>query len=142
MFYNDKSVHNCENCWFLSYSLRKKRSCSELFWSVFSHIPTEYGEIRSISTFSVRMRENADQDNSEYGHFSRSDSIGIWDHMSPRFAESQKIKSGIINQHLDFFVKIFWPHYIYIHCNAMPLVQISGQNLVWLQTLYKKWNFV
>ena len=28
--------------------------------------------MRSISIYSVRMRENADQNNSEYGHFSRS----------------------------------------------------------------------
>ena len=103
-------------------------ACSELFWSVFFHIPTEYGEIRSISRFSVRMRENADQDNSEYGHFSRSDYIGIWDHMSPRFAKSQKIKSDITNQHLDIFVKIFWPHYIYIHCNF--LCRAAGPNFM------------
>ena len=31
------------------------------FWSVFSSIQTEYGEIRSISPYSVRMRENTDQ---------------------------------------------------------------------------------
>ena len=31
------------------------------FWSLFSHIRTEYGEIRSISPYSVRMRENTDQ---------------------------------------------------------------------------------
>ena len=37
-------------------------------------IPTEYGEIRSICPYSARMRENAHQNNSEYGHFSRSDS--------------------------------------------------------------------
>ena len=30
-------------------------------------------EIRSISQYSVRMRENTDQNNSEYGHFLRSD---------------------------------------------------------------------
>ena len=30
-------------------------------------------EILRISPYSVRMRENVDQDNSEYGHFSRSD---------------------------------------------------------------------
>ena len=33
---------------------------------------TEYGEILFISPYSVRMRENADQNNSEYGHFLRS----------------------------------------------------------------------
>ena len=31
------------------------------------------GEIRSISPYSVQMRKNMDQDNSEYRHFSRSD---------------------------------------------------------------------
>ena len=43
---------------------------SELFWSVFSRIWT--GEILRISPYSVRMREIADQNNSEYGHFLRS----------------------------------------------------------------------
>ena len=49
-------------------TLRKKYPCSEFFLSVFSHIWTE-----SISPYSVRMRENNDQKNSEYGHFSRSE---------------------------------------------------------------------
>ena len=53
-------------------SLREKCSYSELFWSVFFPIQTEYGEIRNISPYSVRMRENADRKNSEYVHFSRS----------------------------------------------------------------------
>ena len=34
-------------------------------------IRTEYGEIRSISPYSVTMLENADQNNSKYGHFLR-----------------------------------------------------------------------
>ena len=53
-------------------ALLKKCPYSELFWSAFSRIRTEYGEIRSISPFSVQMRENLDQNNSKYGHFSRS----------------------------------------------------------------------
>ena len=32
------------------------------FWSVFSRIRTEYGEKRSISPYSVRIRENSDQE--------------------------------------------------------------------------------
>ena len=52
--------------------LRKNRPYSELFWSAFSRIQTEYEEIRSISPYSVRMLENADQNNSEYAHFLRS----------------------------------------------------------------------
>ena len=53
-------------------SLHKMCPYLELFWSVFSRIRTEYGEIHHISTYSVRMWENTDQNNSEYGHFSRS----------------------------------------------------------------------
>ena len=53
---------------------RKKCPYSELFWSPFSRIRTEYGEILRISPYSVRMRENADQNHSEYGRFSRSES--------------------------------------------------------------------
>ena len=52
-------------------TLRKKCPYSEFLWFVFSCIRTEYGKIRSISPYSVRMRENADQNNSKYGHFSR-----------------------------------------------------------------------
>ena len=44
----------------------------ELFLSTFSHMRTEYGEILCISSYAVRMRENADENNSEYEHFSRS----------------------------------------------------------------------
>ena len=43
--------------------MRKNSPYSELFWSAFSRIRTEYGEIRSIQ---------ADQNNSEYKHFLRS----------------------------------------------------------------------
>ena len=36
-------------------------------------IRTEYREIRSVSPYSVRKRENADQNNPKYEHFSRSE---------------------------------------------------------------------
>ena len=35
-------------------------------------------KIQNIYPYSVRMRENADQKNSEYGHFSRSDTEWNW----------------------------------------------------------------
>ena len=54
-----------------SQSMRKMCLSSELFWSAVSRIWAEYREIRSISPYSVRMREIADQNNSEYGHFVR-----------------------------------------------------------------------
>ena len=52
----------------LSSTLRKKCPHSELFYFAFSRI-------LSISPYSVQMRETADQNNSEHGHFSRS---AIW----------------------------------------------------------------
>ena len=60
---NRTGFHHCT-------TLRK--TYSELFWSVFSRIRTEYGEILRISPYSVRMWGNTDQNDSEYGHFSRS----------------------------------------------------------------------
>ena len=51
-------------------ALREKCPQSEVFCSVFSHIWTEYGEIWIISPYSVRMGENKEQKNSDYGHFS------------------------------------------------------------------------
>ena len=53
-------------------TLREKYLYSELFWSTFSRIWTEYGEIRGIS---VQIRGHADQNNSEYGHVLRSDNF-------------------------------------------------------------------
>ena len=55
------------------YRLRKKCTYSEFFWSVFSRIRIEYGEILRISSYTVWIRENTDQKNSEYWHFSHSD---------------------------------------------------------------------
>ena len=56
----------------MSSGSRKKCLHSELFCFVFSCIWTEYGELRNLSPYSAQMRENADQNNSEYGYFSRS----------------------------------------------------------------------
>ena len=64
----------CYCCW---NALRKKCPYSQLFRSIFSLIQTEYKEIRSISPYSIRMRENTDQNNPEYGHILRSDE---WSH--------------------------------------------------------------
>ena len=57
----------------VEWSRRKKYLHSELFWFTFSGIRTEYGQIFRISPYSVSMRGNADQNNSDYGHFSCSD---------------------------------------------------------------------
>ena len=54
----------------LIISLLEKCSYLGFFWSFISRIQTEYGEMLRISPYSVRMQENTDQKNSEYGHFS------------------------------------------------------------------------
>ena len=51
-------------------ALHKKSPYSELFWSIFSRIWTEYGEIQSTYLYSVQMWEKTDGNKSEYGHFS------------------------------------------------------------------------
>ena len=53
-------------------TLCEKYPYLEFFWYLFSRIRTEYEEVLLISLYSVRMRENWDQKNSEYRHFSRS----------------------------------------------------------------------
>ena len=58
-------------------TLREKCLYSEIFWSVFSRIWSEYGEILRISPSSVQMRENMDQKDSERRHFSRSVNITL-----------------------------------------------------------------
>ena len=52
--------------------LRKTCPYSEFFWSVFSQIQIEYQDFLCKSPYLVQMRGNADQKNSEYGHFSRN----------------------------------------------------------------------
>ena len=55
------------------YSLREKCPYSEFFWSVFSPIQIEYGDILCISSYLFQVRENTHQKNFEYGRISRSD---------------------------------------------------------------------
>ena len=50
-------------------ALFEKCLYSEFFWSVFSSIWTEY---ESLPPYSAQMRENTEQENSEYRQFSRS----------------------------------------------------------------------
>ena len=60
-------VSNLENMWSNSYRLIKISHCVKsvqtwcFFWAVIFSIRTEYGEIRRISPYSVRMREYTDE---------------------------------------------------------------------------------
>ena len=66
-------------------SLRKRCPYSELSWSVLSHIRTEYGEVLRDTS---RMRENTDQNNSEYGQLLRSVYYKVYFHVLDRFHTS------------------------------------------------------
>ena len=70
------------------YSSAPFETCpySELFWSMFSPIRTEWGEIIRIFPYSVSMRENTDQNNSEYGHFLWSAGLFLW---TPKTSENR-----------------------------------------------------
>ena len=59
---------------FQENTLRLSCSYSKFFWSVFSRIWTEYGELLRIYPYSVQMHENMDQNNPKYEHFLRSNS--------------------------------------------------------------------
>ena len=49
--------------------IRALDTYSKFLWSVISRIGTKYQEMLRISPSSVRIRENADQKNSEYNTF-------------------------------------------------------------------------
>ena len=81
----------------LNFTLREKCPYSGFFWSVFPRIWTEYGKILHTSPYSVRIRENTDQKNSEYGHFSRSVNCFIFFLVFNNFhqlGEDQRFSSG------------------------------------------------
>ena len=87
-------------------ALRGKCPCLELFWTSFSRIWTEHVEIRSISSYLVQMRKNADQNNSEYGHFSRSVGKGLLSHLKringvSIFRDDVKLKKVVAGFYLD-----------------------------------------
>ena len=83
-------------------SLGEKRPYSELFWSVFSCIRTEYREILRISPCSVRMPENTDQSNSEHGHFLHSVCSRFYYSWSPQDCLALLLFNPIANPNLRF----------------------------------------
>ena len=104
---------------FLWISLRKERSYSELLWSTFSRIRTEYREIRSISPYSVQMWENADQNNSKYGHFLRCVYLWFWICRGSDYAMVMNITGFRIYQGLEYasssqyVITKFWIFQVY-----------------------------
>ena len=93
--------------------MHEKCPSSELFWSVFSYIGTQYGEKFRISPHSVQMQENTVQNNFEYGHFLRNDSlITFLPHGDDKLdeIENQKISMSInefitVNNHRGLTIR-------------------------------------
>ena len=88
---------------------------SVFFWSVFSRIWTEYGEILFISPYSGQMRENTDQKKSKYGQFSRNINKIVYDFMNPSMHDVEKsanllLKSCGVNEIFKVRLAIF-QHY-------------------------------
>ena len=55
-------------------ALCEKYPYSEIFWSLFSRIWTEYGDLLCKCPNSLKIRENVDEKNFECAHFLRSGS--------------------------------------------------------------------
>ena len=121
-------------------------SYSELFWSSFSCIPAEYGEIRSISPYSVRMRENADQNKSEFGYLSRSEvscselilegTFRKWDYfwLNGLNFKDQKKKNLLFSQKRIFLNKAAWV------CVNMRKYIMSQVFIAWYNNFIKLYN--
>ena len=83
-----------DNVHFISCFLRCVKSVQiwSFFWSVFSSIWTEYGEIRSISPYSDQMLENTDQKN-----------FRIWTHFTQcLYVHSENILTKCFYWSLEF----------------------------------------
>ena len=82
-------------------SLRDRYSYLECFSSVFPRIRTEYGEIRSISPYSIRMWENMDQKSSKYKHFLRSIYGRITEYVTARVKDDNLRKQKDSNKYFN-----------------------------------------
>ena len=77
-------------------------------WKLFIIIRTEYGEIRSISPYSVRIRENTDEENSQYGHHLCS---AFHCFKSHKKTKTKKIDEAILSQSLNWVFQILRTFY-------------------------------
>ena len=90
-------------------SLHKNYPYSELFWSAFSRIWTEY---------AVRMRENADQNNSDYGIFLRSENASEFFRILPKIYGGYVLKNS--SKMFDWFLNV-------LLINILCILTIMGE---------------
>ena len=87
------------------------------FWYLISRIRTEYGDLHSISPYSVRAREDKDQKNSVY---SRSEYLSVCNEFGFTLFPKPNIYMHIyiytyIYIHIDIYIYIYIHIYTYIH---------------------------
>ena len=111
-------------------TMRKKFPYPELLRSAFSRIRTEYGEILSISPYSVRMRENADQNNSEYGNFSRSYPF-IQVSLEWRFSELFSANVSLWSQYKYIAFNIFSCTIVIVLYEMLIITGISNEKTIY-----------
>ena len=101
---------------------------------IFSHW-TEYRDIRSISQYSVWIRRNTDQNNSEYGHISRSDYKRNFCMNTPLLTFNA-VDNLIIVDNSCLFTR---PPFKQIFVTDKSLLQVYSKTL--LETLFHKFGF-
>ena len=124
----------------------------EFFWSLFSRILTEYGEILRIFPYSVQMRENTNQKNSKYGQFlcsveqmfrkllseQRDNSYrNISAQDIPKIFSFQFLKrtKKLLKQQKN--LKVFCKHDVDVYINIVPNVRFKGAvTIIDLMTQY------
>ena len=137
---------------FSKTTLREKCPFSKLFWSAFSRILTEYEEILCISPYSVHMRENADQNNSKYGHLLLSATSSCenfihhnlvsqysWHILQFHFKKSS-FDLGLKNLGLPYWARISFIIYWTWNWNVLELPSRLGLNLWYIRVRLEKYS--
>ena len=131
-----RSIFNCiENVWDLNVHIAWKMSkYGVFFWSVFSRIRTEYGQIRSISLYrsispySVQLRENTDQKKLLiWTFFPQCQCCVPATICSPEgssISKNHEIRYAVIILCCCVIARIFWPHRIHFAMFTL------GENIV------------
>ena len=96
------------------------------FWSVFSRLRTEYGQILRISLNSVRMRENTDQKKNPY--------------LDTFHAVNILITSDPLSCKQSFRRANYWSYY-WLHCTNKVFTQLSLTSNLWNKKNNWTWWF-
>ena len=117
-------------------TLCEKCPYSEISWFVISRIRAEYGETLRICSYSVWMRENADQNNFEYWHFLRrlamNNSWSVQSRAFKRLVRRAPARPPPSTDHLHQLTTfINWPS---------PFSYYSDQTLLCIKTLTRSYS--